>query len=1006
MLLALLPSPAAAAERWRFRTFTTADGLAHNIVRDVLEARDGGVWFATMGGVTRYDPRRCYYQTYAPGGSLPRQEAMALAEGQDGTIWVATQGGGVAAFSGGAWTWYSTKDGLPSDEITSLMVDRSGRVWATPTKGGLAMFDGERWRRFGRDDGLSSGEIGRCAALRDGDVLCGTYEHPVLQRYDGTRWTQLVVDAPASRHFYVHALLETRDRQLWLATKGAGAVRGVPDGRGGYTWTVHDRTRGLGSDRVGAIEQTRDGAVWVGTSAGASRHDGTGWTSYSRRDGLGANQVFAITQTRAGGIWFATLGGGASYYSPSRWVETTEREGLVSDGLSGGILMARDGALWIGTDRGISIGRDGEWSTVQTGEVPLDSINHMLQVEDGTIWVATRGGLRRFRGQAWTDFGADPSGQRGPRHPVVNRIALDGRGRVWLATNGGVSSFDGVRWRSYAEREGLPSLRIYDIIVDRGGAIWAATDNGVARLERGRFRSYLSPQPASRTNRIYSLVLDAGGAIWASGLEGVYRFREGRWRPLDPNPWLPAGIYSRFAVATRDGSLWFMVRGLGVRRLLGGRWTEYTTTEGLANDTVRDVALDRRGRLLLATLGGGLSRYTPDSRAPQTHVGADAAGRGAPSSVIRGEDLVLSFGGQDVLKDTPTRDLLFSYRVDGKPWSAFSSSTRAWLVGLEAGEHRFEVRAMDRDLNIDPSPARHEFRVVRPWYAEPWVLGILGAAVLLIGYAVVRIARAVAQERQAVRREQATLDQRRQFVRLASHELRKPLTRMAHRAEVLSLPETLTDAERLAEYAAAIVDDSKHLSGLVETLLEQARVQQGLQLDPRPADVVALVRRLAAEAEAEDHPQLELPDEPLTVPCDPFYLPLALRNLLDNASKYGGGLAQVTLSVQRRGERVAVLVADRGPGIAPEDRERVFQPFFRGKTRPEHGGFGLGLSFARDIARAHGGELELEPAGEEPGARFCLSLPLQQRAGREGGDPGEPKSNNQEDSRGAATDHR
>jgi signal transduction histidine kinase len=406
--------------------------------------------------------------------------------------------------------------------------------------------------------------------------------------------------------------------------------------------------------------------------------------------------------------------------------------------------------------------------------------------------------------------------------------------------------------------------------------------------------------------------------------------------------------------------------------------------DGLAADTVRDVALRTDKALLFATLGGGLSLYRPDRLPPQTYVGSLPTGgrggaRGAPSSVVQGEDLVLHFGGQDVLKDTRTEDLLYSYRVDGGAWSAFAANTKAWLADLSPGQHLFEVRAMDRDLNTDPTPARHAFRVLRPWWAEPWLLALVGLLLGLAVYAVIRILRAMARERAAVQREQATVNERRQFVRLASHELRKPLTRLAHRSEILAMPSTLDNRDKTAEYAEALVSDAGHLSKLVETLLEQARVQEaGLQLELERGELNELTRRLVGElVGAEPGPRLQLTEEAIELRYDPFYLPLAIHNLLDNACKYGGGPSAVEVLTEAGEDRATLTVRDRGPGIAPEDRQRIFEPFIRGKTRPEHGGFGLGLSFARDIARSHGGDLELrDPADGEGGAAFCLWLPL------------------------------
>ena len=1014
MLLLALPAPARGDPPGRpilaFRTFTTADGLAHDIVRDVLERRDGSIWLATMGGVTRYEPDRCRYRSFAPDWSRRQREAMSLARGPDDTVWVATQGGGIAANRRGRWTWYTTRDGLPSDEITSLTVDVRGRVWATPTIGGIAMYDGKTWRTFTTRDGLSSGEIGRCTGLRDGTVLCGTYEQPVLQRFRDGRWSQVRVDAPARRHFYVHAITETRDGQIWLATKGAGAIQGTPDGDR-YRWTVHDRHGGLVNNRVGAILQARDGSIWFATAAGVSHYDGKSWESFAVRDGLGANQVFAITETRDGALWFATLGGGASRLAPTGWEQITEAQGLPSDNVTGGLLRSRDGDLWLGTDRGLARLHSGRrsWAVVEppSGErsVAANHVNHLLQDPTGTIWVATRDGIRALAADGqWSHTAADPSGNAGPIDPVVNRLAVDRQGRLWAATAAGVSrrAASGA-WVGFSHRDGLPSDRIHDLALDSQGRVWAATENGVALFTEKRWIAFLSQGPASRTNRIYSLALDARGRLWASGLEGVDFLvpgEAGRWERMLPNRWLPAGIYSRFVMSTPDGSLWFGVRGLGVRRLVGSRWTAYPAAdEALPGDTLRDVLQLADRSFLFATLGGGLRRYRPDRQPPQTFIGAASGqagggGHGAPATALTGEEVVIPFSGQDVLKHTRTGDLLYSHRVDGGDWSAFSPATRAGLSHLTPGKHRFEVRAMDQDLNVDPTPATHELRVVRPWWAEPYFLGIVGFSLLLVAYAVWRIGRAMARERAAVAQEQTALEQRKRFVRLASHELRKPLTRLAHRAEVLTLPATLEDRERLEEHAEALVRDSGHVSRLVETLLEQARIEEGLRLELRPGDLSAVAGAVLEELEPGGRPALRRGGEELPVCYDPFYLPLAIRNLVENALKYGGD--QVELETRRRDGEAILVVRDRGPGIADEDRERIFEPFFRGRTRPEHSGFGLGLGFAREIARAHHGDLTLL-APDGPGAAFCLSLPLSEPDSRE---------SIEEDENGTTADHR
>ncbi|MCC6748301.1 MAG: hypothetical protein IT371_11625 [Deltaproteobacteria bacterium] len=962
---------AEAAPLYQLRTFTRRDGLAHDIVRDVLEARDGAFWFATPEGVTRYDPLRGRYELLRPS----QAETTALAEGPDGAIWIGTEGAGLGRYRGGRWRWFTRRDGLPSDDVKSLLVDRRGRLWATLGGGGVIRGDGERLFAYGPAQGLAPGELTRCTELRSGAIVCGVHDQPLLQRFDGQRWEALPVRAEVRRHFYVQALAEDRDGRLWLGTAGAGALAGLLR-EGSYHFEVYDARRGLASNRVLAIRPARDGRLWLATSGGASRFDGRTFSSLTRRDGLGSNLILALAEARDGAIWMGTLGGGVTRHALSRWEQMTEADGLASNNLTGGLLRSRDGALWVGTDGGVCRFAQGRWETFRTGHPDRDYVQHLLEDRRGIVWVATRAGIRRRDPDGgWHDEALRPGGR-----PVgVNHLAQTPAGELWLATGAGVAARGPSGYRWYARDRGLPAEEANALLVDRGGRVWVATDGGVARLENERWIAFPTAPAPERADRVFGLAQARDGGLWASGPSGVYRLRGDKWERLPSGPFLPPGRFSRFVMATSDGSLWFAIRGLGVHRLFDGRWSRYSTADGLGSDTVHELLTEGDGTLFFATFGGGLSRYRPDHLPPETSLGRGPSGVLGPSSVVvEGELASLALGGQDALKDTPTADLLYSYRVDGGPWSPFDSAARVVLEGLRPGVHRVEARAMDRDLNVDPTPARHEVRVVRRWWREPWLLGLVAASLGLLGYAAARAARARGRERAAIREREAVLEQRRHFVRLASHELRKPLARLGHRAEMLTLEETRADPARLAEYAGAVLADARHLARLVESLLHQSRLATGIPLALQPGDLSGAVReilsRLAVDG-AEGPPRFCPAEAPLPVRYDPLYLELALRNLLDNAAKYAGPLTEVVVATRPEGKLGVLEVRDAGAGVPREDRERIFLPFERGRTRPEHGGFGLGLGFAREIARAHGGELELAPS-EGKGATFLLSLPL------------------------------
>jgi signal transduction histidine kinase len=131
-------------------------------------------------------------------------------------------------------------------------------------------------------------------------------------------------------------------------------------------------------------------------------------------------------------------------------------------------------------------------------------------------------------------------------------------------------------------------------------------------------------------------------------------------------------------------------------------------------------------------------------------------------------------------------------------------------------------------------------------------------------------------------------------------------------------------------------------------------------------------------AASESDLALRLPDDPVPARVDVPRLELSLANLLNNAIRFSGPQAQVEAELVRRGSEAWLRIRDRGIGLAAEDLERVFDPFYQVEdhmTR-RHEGLGLGLSIVRAIAEAHGGRAWAESPGPGQGTTFTLAIPL------------------------------
>ncbi len=198
----------------------------------------------------------------------------------------------------------------------------------------------------------------------------------------------------------------------------------------------------------------------------------------------------------------------------------------------------------------------------------------------------------------------------------------------------------------------------------------------------------------------------------------------------------------------------------------------------------------------------------------------------------------------------------------------------------------------------------------------------------------------------------------------ASHELRSPLARIRMAAELMG-----------EQGAPAIRDELNkniaELDQLIEELLLASRLDAAAAdtLARDELDLTALVAEECARVDAQLHAA------PLTMHGDARLLRRLVRNLLENAKRYGGGsLVDVTLA--SKGELVELDVADHGPGVPEDQRELIFTPFYRLPGASEAaGGVGLGLSLVRQIARRHGGDVQCL-SNEDGGCRFRVQLPL------------------------------
>jgi signal transduction histidine kinase len=299
--------------------------------------------------------------------------------------------------------------------------------------------------------------------------------------------------------------------------------------------------------------------------------------------------------------------------------------------------------------------------------------------------------------------------------------------------------------------------------------------------------------------------------------------------------------------------------------------------------------------------------------------------------------------------------------------SGFNIAGRTPIVTRELGEvlPHWKVAA----FVVDPSRFSHSAGTLK------LTLGLLIALLLLAigvgGWLIVT----------DLKRQLTLARQKTDFVSNVSHELKTPLTSIRMFSELLA-EGRIEDRARQKRFLNIITAETARLTRLINNVLDFARIERGeKKYQFQELDMAALVN----ETVTTYRPHLEesgftlrsvVPEQPLEVTGDRDALAQVLVNLISNAEKYGGEKREIEVSAGREDGQVVVKVSDRGLGVPPGCEQKIFEQFFRAHDSLSSGiqGTGLGLTLARQIARAHGGDVAYAPR-DGGGSCFALRLP-------------------------------
>jgi signal transduction histidine kinase/ligand-binding sensor domain-containing protein len=676
-------NPASSAQpQLQFERITTTDGLSFPIVRDILQDRQGFLWFATDSGLNRYDGYEftVYKEKSGDPATIRFDDVAVIYEDSDGTLW-AGGGGGLDRFDRATETFTHVDT---RGQVFAIFEDSAGTLWA----------------------GFWHGLYGYDRATNE--IIHSDQPNPDASS-----------DWAARTETSVTAIQEDPNGDLWIGTV-AGLYQWDRT-TGVFTTYRHDAQDGgsLSSDAITALYVDRQGTLWIGTDKGLNQLDRISGAFLHYRhnpldpDSLGDDRVESILEDGAGTLWLGTRDG-LDQFDRSRdrflhYRHAPDDPRSLSSDLVTSLFEDQSGILWVGTADGVgkSTRREDQFTHYQKQQDPPVDVSYSLDVsgflqdpqpailsdgrilalyEDasGVLWIGTlSGGLNRLdrRSGRLTVHRHNPDDPTSLSNDRVGAILEDQAGILWVGTGQGwLERFDPQSETVIHEQQ--LGADVSALAEDPAGNLWVGTHGeGLYRLDSSRRTLEHYPQfwrdpdhwwrnGTLSSHIVSTLQLDRAGILWAGTIYGGInlwgevedRFTHHRHDPANPNSLSHDQVLSIFedpaegaSPELAEGAVWIGTGGGGLDRY--DRTTQsfvaYTAEDGLPGDTVGCILADEAGYLWLGTVNG-LSRFDPGAGTFRNYdrrdgVGVLSAGAAAPGSCLRSQTGEIFFGGADGL---------------------------------------------------------------------------------------------------------------------------------------------------------------------------------------------------------------------------------------------------------------------------------------------------------------------------------------------------------------------
>ncbi len=938
----------------RFKIFDTSNTpeLPSSRVTSLLEDADGNLWIGhETGDLTKY--RDGVFSHINLGDASPGGQIIDIGIDEDRTLWLLNNAGWLFSLKGSKLT-VSDMASQAGPNVPSFTKDRRGRLWVV--RAGL-----HGWLEHGQlapwlPDGNSNTDyFERACASRDGGLwLVGNQR---VFKWSGAGPVKDMGPAPWGENS-VTALLETKSGDLLAGTLTAGLFLLSPDG----TSRQFSRQNGLSHDWVRSLCEDREGNIWVGTGGG-------GLDALRERtvemmkapDAWQGRIVLSITPSAEGGLWVGTEGAGLYRVQDGIITPFNETNGLLNPFIWS-VLEDPQGRLWAGTwGKGLFVRQSGGFQISAGMEDRGAAVPALYLARNGALWAGTDAGLARYEGGNCTWF----TRKDGLALPDVRAITEDAAGAIWFGmSGGGLGRLKDGKLTQFRKTDGLASDFVWSLLAEKDGTLWIGTfGGGLSRLRDGRFAT-VSLREGLPNNVICHIADDGRGNFWMSSYGGIIRVPKGElnrcadgelksiyfftYGKADGLSTLEcSGGFEPSGCATSDGRLWFPTsKGLAV----------VNPAEVKINPLPPPVAIEE-----IIVDGQPVS-------IPEVESNVSTVRLQIPPGKQRFE---FRYTGLSLVAPQKLR---FRYRLEGleSDWVEAGTQREAGYSYLKPGDYTFRATACNNDGVWNDTGAALGITIL-PYFWQTWWFSLgagLAAAGVVAGAARYTTRRRLRWKMERLERQQAVEKERARIAKDIHDDLGASLTRITLLSQ--SGRAELEDPHQAAEDLDQIYLTARTLTRALDEIVWAVSPQHDT-LD----SLVTYLGKFAQDFLSAANIRCRL-NVPMQLPA--CSLTAEVRHNLFLAFKEG--LHNVVKHAAATEVRISLTVIDPGFALSVYDNGRGFDPARVASTRmtPAAGDPlrtlpGYGLVNIRKRLEEIGGVFELHSApGEGTNLKFVVNV--------------------------------